>query len=158
MNALYHEGLEGEEEFDWIFNIASKLWLKQKNRRDRCVEQLADIGVKAVGPILYVIELDACSDYEDPDEYDAFYESAIEVFKCIGKPALPILERYIEEGGANMAVNTFAQEAVFAILGLNEEGRKKVCKHGQAIRYEKDGMRIYVCAICEREMDEGEYK
>ena len=139
MPELYRDGVEDENEFNRIFDIASGLWYKQKKRRDQCVDQLVEMGVKAVGPILHVVEEDASSDDESAEEYDNFNKACLNAVKRIGKPALPILKKYIMEDSANIEVNTFAQEAVFEILELDDKGKKNVCQHREAIKHEIDG-------------------
>ena len=157
MKNIYRDGLDSEEEFNRIFDIASGLWNKQKKRRDRCIDQLVVIGVKAVGPILYVVEEDASSDDESAEKYDNFNKACLDAVRRIGETALPILEKYILEDEANMMVNTFAQEAIFEILELDEEERKNVCHHRDAIKHEIDGETIYTCMICEKMMKEDEW-
>ena len=150
MTTLYRDGIT-EKEFTEISSIARGLL---EIRRNHCIEELARIGVKAVGPILYVVECDAAHDDDDPDDYDAFNQACFEAMRRIGKPALPILERYIEKDGVHDMVNIFAQEAVFEVMGLDEEQRKKVCRHNNIMGVEKDGRMLYWCAICEQTMEE----
>ena len=156
MTSLYRDRIT-EKEFDELFDVAHGLWYKQKKRRDRCVEQLETIGVKALGPILYVVECDAAQDEESQEDYDNFNQACLEAVKRIGKPALPILEKCIEEDDANICVNAFAQEAVFEVPGLDEKERKKVCKHRECMKQEIEGETIYTCLICEKVMKEGEW-
>lgn len=153
---LFHDGLDSEKEFDMIFDVAQGLWARQRKKRSRCVDELTTIGVKALGPILYMVECDASSDDDDEDAYNNFYEACLEAVKRIGKPALPILEKYIEEDDANIVVNEFAQEAVFEVLGLDEEERKKVCRHRESFGYKEKGKTVFYCAICGKEMEEEE--
>ena len=157
MSKLYQDGLNSEDEFNELFNVAQGLWYKQKMRRDRCVEDIVNIGIKAIGPILYVVEVDAAHDDESAEDYDNFNKACLEAVKRIGETALPILEKYILEDEANMMVNTFAQEAIFEILELDEEERKNVCHHRDAIKHEIDGETIYTCMICEKMMKEDEW-
>lgn len=157
MSLLYCDGLKSEEEFNELFDVARGLWYKQKKRRDKCVDQLVEIGVKAVGPILYVVEEDASSDDESAGEYDNFNKACLDAVRRIGEPALPILEKYVMNDEANMMVNTFAQEAIFEVLGLDKEERKNVCHHREALVHEIDGETIYTCMICEKMMKKDEW-
>ena len=147
----YRDGLESEEEFNKLFDVASGLWYKQKKRRNRCIEQLAEIGLKAVGPILYVVECDASHDDENPEDYDIFRESCLEAIKKIGHPALPILEKYSMNDDVHGLVNVFAQEAIFEVLmELDEEERKRYCPHQSVLIHRENGKTSFICAICEK--------
>ena len=149
MHTPYRDGLESEDEFDRMVDVALNLFYKQKKRRDRVVDDLVGFGVKAVGPILYAVESGDRYD-DDDDHYDNFLGSAMETLKRIGKPALPVLERYVMEDGANISVNEFAQGAIFEILDLDEEGRKEVCRHRMRLIEKVDGKNIQTCVMCSK--------
>ncbi len=153
----YKDGLKSEEEFNKIFDVASGLCYKQKKKRNRCIDKLAEIGVKAIGPILYLVECDAAHDDEDPEDYDRFKEACLEAMRRIGHPALSILEKYALEEDVHGLVNVFAQEAIFEVLGLDEEERKEICHHREAIIHDEGGETFYTCAICEKVMTEEEW-
>ncbi len=156
MTLLYRDEIS-EKDFIRYIRIAQGLSGKQAMGRDRCIDQLAKIGVKAVGPILHVVELDAMHDDETDEEYLIFNKACFEAVKRIGEPAISILEKYVVEDRVPEMVNVFAQEAIFEVLGLDEEERKKVCKHREAIPHEKNGKITFTCAICEKIITEEEW-
>lgn len=157
MTLFYNEEIEIEEEFNELFGIASGLCYKHKKRRERCIDQLAEIGVKAVGPILYVFEYDAGHDDESYEIYETFNKACFEAMRRIGEHTLPILDQYVMEDGVHELFNVFAHEAIFEVLDLDEDEKKKICKHREAIPHEKNGENFYTCAICEKVMTEKEW-
>lgn len=48
------------------------------------------------------------------------------------------------EDGANISFNEFARDAMFEILGVDEEGREEVCRHRMRRKYE----RLQICVMC----------
>lgn len=155
MLELYRDGIDTEEEFELIFDIASLLWRKQKTKNDHYVERLSEIGTKAIGPILYCLECNAPKKYQSRDEYANFYNDAQEVMVRIGDTAHPILEKYLSDGNTHMEVNDFTQLAVFNVLGLKGKKRQNVCKHGMARRFSDNQ---FSCIYCGKIMSEDEYK
>jgi hypothetical protein len=155
MTTLYHDGMT-EEEYDIIQDIASNFFLAQ-NPRKEYLSELVNFCEKAVGPILKIVEINAIWEYAYEEDYNAFHKSAMDALKLIGKPALPILERYVLEDEVHEIVNVFAQKAIFEVLGLDSDERKKICKHIEAIPHEKDGTVFYTCNICEKILTEEEW-
>lgn len=144
-------------EFDRYYRIAQGLKGKQARGRERCISQLAKAGIKAVGPLMYAIQMDSMFDGESFEEYDNFNNACFEVMKRIGEPAVPILERYTTKDDVHESVNVFAQEAIFEVLGLDEEERQRICRHREAIIHEDNGKTFFTCNICEKVLTEEEW-
>lgn len=144
-------------EFDRYYRIAQGLKGKQTRGRERCISQLAKTGIKSIGPLMYAIQMDALFDGESYEEYDSFNNACFEVIRRIGKPALPVLEKFLMENDVHDSVNVFAQEAIFEVLGLDEMERQKICHHREAIIHDEKGETFYTCAICEKIITEEEW-
>jgi len=157
MGEPYKEDFESEREFQDLLEVAMGLKSSTIEIKNRSIDILADVGVKAIGPVLYAVECDAAYDDESPEVYKSFNNAYFEVMRRIGEPAVPILERYIIDEDVDEMVNVFAQEAIFDVLGLDEEERKKICKHIKAIPHEETGKRFYTCNICEKVLTEEEW-
>ena len=157
MGEPYKEDFESEKEFDDLFEVAMGLRSWIINHRNQSIEKLAGIGVKAIGPVLYAVECDAAHIDDTQEEYESFNNACFDVMRRIGEPAVTILERFITDEDVDEMVNLFAQKAIFEVLDLNEEEKKKICKHIEAIPHEKDGTVFYTCNICEKIMTEEEW-
>ena len=157
MGEPFREEFESEREFDELFKVAMALKSSNNEKRDQSIDKLADVGEKAVRPVLYAVECDAAYCDDDPEVYDKFNNACFEVMRRIGEPTVPILERFITDENVDEMVNVFAQEAIFKVLDLDEEERKKICKHVEVIPHEMDGETVYTCAICEKIITEDDW-
>ena len=65
----------------------------------------------------------------------------------IGKDALPDLEDFTTNEDCLIPINEFAQEAIFAVMGLEGDDRKKVCHHWGKYLYEEGEKKVWKCIL-----------
>lgn len=145
-----------QEEFHELFDIASGLFSKWRSKRQKAAEDLVKIGKKAVRPLMYVLHCEYVSDDSDED-YTKMCEEVEAILVKIGKDALPDLEDFATNEECLIPINEFAQEAIFAVMGLEGDDRKKVCHHWARYLCEEGEKKVWKCVFCDTEFEyEGE--
>ncbi len=137
------------EEFDNTVNIALKLFSRNTKTRQMAEKKLLTSGAKSVRPIAYTIELalwdKSMSDYDINERAHELSEIVLE----IGKDALPDLEYLAINGNCNITVNSWAQELIFKVMGVEGEEKQKVCHHFGFLFYSKEDKNILICPKCD---------
>lgn len=141
-----------EEEFDATFDIAIKLFSRRESDRQKAADKLIRMGKKSVRPVICTIEYGIRSGMSDED-LDSLDNLVEDVVVRIGEEALPDLEDFATNGYCNIYVNEFAQEAIFKIMKLEGEDKRKVCNHGQKILIEKGRKKLWRCVFCDGEFE-----
>jgi hypothetical protein len=142
------------DDFNNTFDIASKLFLRRKSSRQKAADQLVELGKKVVRPLVYTLECGIQSDMSD-EELDVLAEEVENILIRIGENALPDLEDFATNGSCNIYVNGFAQEAIFKVMGLAENDKRRFCKHMGKVLIERGKKKVWQCVFCG---DEFEYK
>lgn len=136
------------EEFNRVFDIAAKAVSRIKRRRTEASDELTRLSVKAVRPLAYVVDCWVSSSHASEDEVDRCAEKAGEVIMRIGEAALPVLEDLAVNGNCNLYVNSWAQEMIFRVMGLQGVERQKVCHHFKRMLL-LGRKKIWVCTSCD---------
>ena len=154
MDMLYGD-LEPEE-FERLLDAAHRLSHKQASRRERAMGDLVIAGAQALWPLAWSIE-EVIGDRHAPDAaIDRQAERAARVVRCIGAPAVPVLERLAEDGSRNIVVNEWAQELIFDVLALYGEDMRRACHHGTVLGRARGSRRVWVCELCGAKLGDGE--
>jgi hypothetical protein len=143
------------EEFNEVFDVASRLFSKRRKTVEKAKTDLINLGKKAVRATVYTIECTICSDSFDElgDEIEEFAMEIEEILMGIGKDALPDLEDFATNGGCNIYVNEFAQEMIFKIMGLSGKARQKVCHHDEKILLTEGEKKLWECVLCDAKFE-----
>lgn len=143
---------DSREEFDEIFDIATKLTSRRRSSRQKATETLISTGRKAVGPLMYILHCEYTSD--DPEEeYQELCEKVEAILVQIGEEVLPDLEYFATEDSCLIPINEFAQDAIFAVMGQEGEDRKKVCHHRMWYFYQEREKKMWKCLFCDTEFE-----
>ncbi len=143
---------ESKEEFNAICKIAMDLSSEDVSVRKKAAETLANMGKKAVRPLIYVLEMVAPAGADD-EEVKTFDKEAEDIIMKIGEDALPDLEDIAADGSHIFYINGFAQDLIFKVMGLEGEDRQKVCKHMGKALIEKGGKKVVKCLFCDAEFE-----
>ncbi len=141
-----------QEEFNELFDISSKLFSKRRSTRQKAADELVNIGKKAVRPLVFALHCEYVSDGSD-EEYISMCDEVEAILVRIGRDALPDLEDFATNKGCLIPINEFAQDTIFAVMGLEGEDRKKVCHHRIEYLYEKGEEKVLKCACCGAEFE-----
>ena len=139
-----------QKEFNELFDIACGLFSKWRSKRQRTAEALVKIGKKAVRPLMYVLHCEYVSNSPDED-YTTLCEEVESILVKIGKDVLPDLEDIATNEEYLIPIIEFAQEAIFAVMGLEGEDRKKVCHHWGRYLCEEGEKKVWKCIFCDTE-------
>jgi hypothetical protein len=143
------------EEFDEICKVAYNLLSERKTTRQKATDSLVNLGKKAVRPLVFTLHCEYVSEESDED-YDSFCEEVKAVLVDIGKDALPDLEDFATNEECLIPINEFAQDAIFAVMGLEGEDREKVCHHWMRYLHEEGGKKVWRCWCCDAEFEHEE--
>jgi hypothetical protein len=136
-----------EDEFDRIFDEhARKLWAWKRKTRKEGADALVRIGPQAIPVVLFVVECEFLSEDESEQRLERVCDQAMDIFRRMGPDAIPVLEEYTDCPGCLININEFAQEAIFEVLGLDEDQRKDRCVHFG--RYLLEEENVWECACC----------
>ena len=141
-----------QEEFNELFDISSKLFSKRKSTRQKAADELVAIGKKAVRPLVFTLHCEYVSDGSD-EEFFSMCDEVEAILVRIGRDALPDLEDFATNEECVIPINEFAQDAIFAVMGLEGEDRKKVCHHRIEYLYEEGGEKVLKCVCCGAEFE-----
>ncbi len=151
----YPEDMEGEELSD-IINMAKALCSHRQADRQAAADGLAALGARAIRPLAHAIE-DALW-HDVPDE--VLYPLSARVTEVIagwGEEAVPHLEAILLDDGWNMYMYDWAQETIFAVLGLERDEWWRACLHLE-ITQSPGGGAPWRCDYCRTEFDDDQYQ
>ncbi len=137
------------EEFDKIVNIALKLFSRNTKTRQVAKKKLLTSGAKSIRPIAYTIELALWDKSMSDDDINERAHELSEIVLEIGKDALPDLEHLAINGNCNLTVNSWGQELIFKIMGVEGEEKQKVCHHFGFLFYSKEDKNTMICPKCD---------
>lgn len=140
------------DDFKNTFDIASKLFLRRKSSRQKAADHLVELGKKVVRPLVYALECGLQSDMSD-EELDDLAEEVEKILMRIGEDVLPDLDDFSTNRSCNIYVNGFAQEAIFKVMGLAENDKRRYCKHMGNVLIEKGEKKVWQCLSCGNEFE-----
>ena len=141
-----------EEEFNAIFDVACKLFSKRASTRNKAADKLAGMGKKAVRPLACTLERAIWKGMSD-DDLEALTGDVEDILVKIGEDVLPDLEYFATAAICKMYINEFAQEAIFKVMGLEGNDKRKVCKHLIKALIEQGKKKTWRCMFCDAEFE-----
>lgn len=122
---------------------------------EKASDELVGMGKKAVRPLVYTLECAIHRDASD-DELHELSMDVEDILVKIGEDALPDLEDFVTNGSCNMYVNEFAQDAIFKVMELEDEDKRKVCHHIIKVLIEEGKKKVWQCTFCDAEFEQGD--
>lgn len=144
------------EEFNNTVDIALQLFSRRKKRRQMAEKELLTLGAKSVRPLAYTIELALWDHDMSDDDVNERAEDVSKIILQIGKDALPDLEYLSTNGSCNLAVNEWAQETIFKVMGLEGDEKQKVCHHFGWLLIPEEDSNLRICPLCHSKFTAGQ--
>ena len=137
------------DEFNDGMDVAHSLLSRQPWRREHTALSLATMSPWAVRLAAYTIEEAICDHSATDDDIEMQMEVVAALVRRVGRDAAPVLDDLATNGSCNLAVNDWAQELLFEVLGLDGDARRRACHHRTMTKERRGGRDVWVCLHCD---------